>query len=191
MSNKPLTSYQDQVTKNPSLVLIRKDSFEMMLTNFVETYGTSGYSMIYSMGKRVGEEEFKDIANEQKSLGLPMTRPKLLKKALDRITYMGWGNFKAESLELNISTIIVVTNNMFNDKCSKTSVGCCFLHGMVAGVMSQVFESEPHYTEPLCPGEHGERCVFSLASENAQSIIAEVSTTTYTKDSNIEPPQST
>ena len=182
MSNKPLTSSQTQGTQNPSLVLIRRESFEKMLTAFVETYGTSGYSMIFSMGKQVGEEEFKNIAEEQKNLGLPMTRPKLLKKVLERLTSMGWGNFHAESLELNISSIIVVTNNMFNDKCSNTSVGCCFIQGIIAGLMSQVFEAEPHYSEPRCLAQPGGRCVFRLTSEAASSKLAEASTASPHKD---------
>jgi predicted hydrocarbon binding protein len=176
MSNEPLTSSQLQGTRNPSIILLRRESFEKMLSAFTETYGTPGYSMIYSMGKDVGVEEFKNIAEELKTLNIPMTRPKILKKVLERFTSMGWGNFQAESLELDISSIIVVTNNMFSDKCSHTSVGCCFIQGIIAGLMSQVFESEPQYTEPRCLAQPGGRCLFRLKSENARSKVADPST---------------
>jgi predicted hydrocarbon binding protein len=161
---------------NPSIVLLRRESFEKMLTAFTETYGTPGYSMIFSMGKKVGEEEFRNIAEEQEKLNIPMTRPKILKKALDRLTSMGWGRFQAESLELNISAIVVVTNNMFSDKCSKSSVGCCFIQGIIAGLISEVFESEPLYGEPRCLAQPGGRCVFRLSSEKAQNKLIEPTT---------------
>ena len=176
MSNQPLTSSQGQGTRNPSMVLLRREGFEKMLAAFTETYGTPGYSMIYSMGKQVGVEEFKNIAEEQKNLGLPMTRPKILKKVLERFTSMGWGRFQAESLELDISTIIVVTNNMFSDKCSHTSIGCCFIQGIIAGFISQVFESEPLYSEQRCLAQPGGRCVFRLTSEKALSKLTSLST---------------
>ena len=142
-----------------------------MLTNLTDTYGAPGYSMIFSMGKNTGEEEFKSIAEEQKKLGIPMTRPKILKKVLDRLTSMGWGRFHVESLELNASAIVVVNNNIFSDKCSSESVGCCFIQGIIAGLMSEVFESEPVYGEPRCQKEEGERCVFKLTSEKAQNNL--------------------
>jgi predicted hydrocarbon binding protein len=153
------------------MILLRRESFEKMLTNLTETYGAPGYSMIYSLGKNTGEEEFRGIVEEQKQLGIPMTRQKILKMVLDRLTSMGWGRFKVESLELNASAIVVVNRNIFNDSCSHDSVGCCFIQGIIAGIMSEVFESDAIYSEPRCQAEEGERCVLRLTSEKVNNMV--------------------
>ena len=189
MSNNPISSQVEGTQKN-AVVLIRGDSFEKMLTAFTETYGNPGYSMIYSMGKKVGQGEFKNIVEEQKKLGIPTTRPKILKKVLERFTSMGWGSFKAESLELNVSSIIVVTNNIFSDKCLSNSVGCCFIQGIISGLISEVFESEAIYGEPRCLPQPGGRCVIRLTAENTRSIIAEPATVSLSPEINFQTPNS-
>lgn len=125
--------------------------------------------MIYALAKNVGQSEFRSVMEEQKKLFIPMTRPKLLKKVLDRFTYMGFGKFTIESLELNSSAILVVTKNIFNENCSHDSAGCCFIQGLIAGLMVEVFESEPIYNQPRCFIQEGDRCLFRLKSERFQN----------------------
>jgi predicted hydrocarbon binding protein len=169
MINEPLIDRQQEENSKSTVILLRRESFVKMLNNLTETYGTPGYSMIYSLGKNIGEEEFRSVSEEQKKLGISITRPMILKKALERLTSMGWGRFQVKSLELNTSAIVVIRKNIFNDSCSHDSVGCCFVRGLIAGIMSEVFESEPIYSEPRCHAEEGERCVLMLTSEKAKS----------------------
>ncbi|MGD0804536.1 MAG: hypothetical protein ABSA11_10755 [Candidatus Bathyarchaeia archaeon] len=169
MINEPLIDRQQEENSKPTVILLRRESFVKMLTNLTETYGAPGYSMIYSLGKNTGGEEFRSVSEEQKKLGIPMTRPMILKKALERLASMGWGRFQVESLELNASAIVAIKKNIFNDSCSHDSVGCCFIQGLIAGIMSEVFEAEPIYSEPRCHAEEGERCVLMLTSEKAKS----------------------
>jgi predicted hydrocarbon binding protein len=176
MINEPLITRQREGEAKSSVILLRRECFEKMLTNLTETYGAPGYSMIFSMGKNTGESEFRSMAEEQNKLGIPMTRPKILKNVLDRLTSMGWGRFQAESLELNASAVVVVNNNIFSDRCSHDSMGCCFIQGIIAGLMSEVFESEPIYGEPRCLAQPGGRCVFRLSSEKAQNKLIEPAT---------------
>jgi predicted hydrocarbon binding protein len=139
------------------------------MTTLTDTYGSAGYSMIYSLAKNVGQSEFKSVMEEQQRLCIPMTRPKILRKVLDRFTYMGFGKFTIESLELNSSAILVVTRNIFSENCSPESVGCCFMQGLIAGLMVEVFESEPIYNQPRCFIQEGDRCLFRLKSERSQN----------------------
>ena len=165
--NEPLTTQKGETNVKSSVILLRRESFEKILRNLPETYGAPGYSMIFSMGKKTGEEEFKSIAEEEKELGIPTTNIKILKKAFDRLTLMGWGKFHVESLELNASAVVAVNNNIFSEDCTQNSVGCCFIQGIIAGLISKIFESEPIYGEPRCQND-GERCVLRLTSEKAQ-----------------------
>ena len=169
--NEPLTTQKREESIKPSVILLRRESFEKILSNLPETYGAPGYSMIFSMGKTTGEEEFRSIAEEQIELGIPMTQTNILKKVLNRLTLMGWGRFRVESLELNASAVVAVSNNIFSEGCSHDSVGCCFIQGIIAGLMSEVFDSEPVYGEHRCQVEEGERCVFRLTSEKAQDKL--------------------
>jgi predicted hydrocarbon binding protein len=184
MSNNRLST-QAEVRAQNAVVLLRGESFEKMLTDFTETYGNPGYSMIYSMGRKVGQREFKNIVEEQNRLNLPTSHPKILKKVLERFTSMGWGSFKAESLELNVSSIIVVTNNIFSETCSRSSVGCCFIQGIISGLMQEVFESEPIYGEPRCLPQPEGRCVIRLTAGNIKSVITEPTVVVQVDQDNI------
>jgi len=164
MSNKPLTGCQEE-DRDASVVLFRKESFEKFLSGLIETYGQAGYSMVFALAKSVGQSEFKSVMEEQQELTIPMTRPKLLKKVLDRYSAMGWGKFVIESLELNSSAIVVVTNNIFKGSCSPESVGCCFIQGLIAGFMSEVFDSEPVYGQPRCFIQETNRCLFNIRTK--------------------------
>jgi predicted hydrocarbon binding protein len=177
MSNKPLTGCLGDEESSPSVILFRQESFEKIMKTLIDTYGSAGFSMIYSLGKNVGQSEFRSIMEEQKNLCIPMTRPKLLKKVLERFTYMGWGKFAIESLELNSSAIVVITKNIFSKNCSRDSVGCCFIQGLIAGLMSEVFESEPIYDTPRCFIQENERCLFRLKSQKYRNIISDTQLT--------------
>jgi predicted hydrocarbon binding protein len=167
MMNQPLIRSQEEEKGSNSVILFRKECFENILITLQKTYGAPGYAMVYDLGKNVGKEEYKNIADEMTKLGIPNTRQNILKKALDRFTSMGWGRFQAESLELDVSTIIILKNNVFSDSCSNKSIGCTFIHGLIAGLMMEVFESEPVYTEPRCLAQQGGRCVFRIKSEKS------------------------
>ena len=74
MINDPLTTRQREGESKSSVILLRRECFEKMLFNLTNTYGAPGYSMIFSMGKNVGQEEFKSIAEDQKQLDIPFNK---------------------------------------------------------------------------------------------------------------------
>jgi hypothetical protein len=164
MINDPLSDGREKSSRS-DVVLFRRESFEKILQALPNCYDQAGYAMIFQMGQNVGHADFKSVVEEQKKLNIPMTKPKILKKVLERYTSMGWGNFSIQSLDVENSAMIAINGNLFSESCSKKSVGCCFIQGMLAGLMTEVFETEPVFGEPRCLAMQGERCIIRVNKE--------------------------
>jgi predicted hydrocarbon binding protein len=159
-----LRGEEERIDNESSVVLMRADSFQRMLQYFTQTFGSSGLTMIYSMGMANGKYETSQMRDELRNLEAPVTKKLLLEKTLWRLTSMGWGGFKLEKLDsITGEAHIEIKNNPFSLNCdSQENGGCYFIQGFIAGVVSDVLDEDLTYGSPRCShGENGS-CLLQL-----------------------------
>ena len=160
------------VSSIPSVLLMRTDSFEIMMSFLTKNFGTTGLSITYSMGVTNGRYEVIQLRDELKKLEAPATKRELMEKTLQRLTHMGWGRFTLNDLDPVSGEISInIEHNPFRDKCgSHKNGGCHYLQGYVAGVASEILEDEIEYREGRCNKTEDSRCTLRLKKTNYQNL---------------------
>jgi hypothetical protein len=113
LNNALSDGQQEEANSNSSVLLFKGDNFEAIMASLTETYGTAGYSIIFSLGKISGAKEFKNVAEEQRRLNIPMTSEGLLNKTIERLNSMGWGKFQVIKIDIKSSANIQINRNPF------------------------------------------------------------------------------
>lgn len=160
--------------KDLSILIIKSDSFEKMIGSLTRSFGASGSSIIYIMGKENGVNEVKQLREELKSIEYRATKKDLLEKVLLRISNLGWGKISLDNYDSFERTVDVrVKHNPFQLDCSKKEKnGCLFLHGYIAGLVSEAMEEEMEFTNPRCAERKKESCTFKLKRKNSTPLIS-------------------
>jgi predicted hydrocarbon binding protein len=153
-----------------SVLLMRTDSFQSMLKYFTITFGASGLTMIYSMGEANGKYETRQMKGELRSLEAPIIKQQLIEKSLWRLTSMGWGDFKLDSLDpIKCQATIKISINPFSENCKSTDAGgCYYLQGYIAGVISEALNEDITYKETRCSKTEEGSCELNLMSIKGQ-----------------------
>jgi len=159
-----LNEEEKKKNNEPSVVLMRTDFFERMMSYHTKNFGATGLSMIYSMGFANGKYEVFQLRDELLELEAPITKSVLLEKTLQRITHMGWGSIHiSEFNQITSEVKVEISFNPFRAKCqSVNNGGCHFLQGYVAGVISEVLGEEVTYNETRCMKSGDCECLLLL-----------------------------
>ena len=150
-----------------SLLLMKPESFNNIMSYLSKSFGTPGLSMIYSMGQESGSKEVKEIREEMKKIENPLPKKELVEKALQRMSQMGWGRFDLQELDQITGNIEVkIENNPFSYSCAMNDTcGCLFLHGYISGIMTESLEAEIACANPRCIDLDDSQCLIRLMRE--------------------------
>lgn len=147
-----------------SILLIKTNSFKNMVGYLTKSFGTPGLTMVYSMGEENGVDEVKQLRRDLKKLETPLAKKQLLEKALQRVSQMGWGKISIGEFDAVGGKInIIIKHNPFSDACgTKEAGGCFFLHGYMAGLVSEIMEEKMEYGSPRCLDIEENQCVLRI-----------------------------
>jgi predicted hydrocarbon binding protein len=167
MTDSRLEVTNEKAPSGQSLLLMKSESFNNIMSYLTKSFGTPGLSMIYSMGHDSGEKEVKQIREEMKKIEKPLPKKDLVEKALQRMSQMGWGRFDLQELDQITGHVEVkIKNNPFSDSCAMNETcGCLFLHGYLSGIMTESLEAEIACANPRCIDLDDSRCVIRLMRE--------------------------
>ena len=159
--------------KKNSLVLMKTDAFANIMGFLTKSFGPPGLSIIYSMGIENGVHEVTELRKELKKIESPVAKKELLEKTLQTHSQMGWGKFQLSEFDPVAGyTNVEVEHNPFSDKCGKHDAGgCFFLHGYVAGLVSEVLEEEVTYGAPRCLDVDKNTCMLRLVRATGKPYI--------------------
>jgi len=147
-----------------SIILIKTKSFANMVGYLTKSFGTPGLSMVYAMGKENGQEEVNQLRLDLKKLETPLAKKELLDKVLQRVSQMGWGKLSIGEFDAVGGKVrINVNHNPFSEDCgTKDAGGCFFLHGYMAGLVSEVMEEPMEFSSPRCLDVEDDQCILRL-----------------------------
>ena len=167
MINSRLEVTNEKTQGSQSLLLMKSESFNNIMSYLSQSFGAPGLSMIYSMGHDSGVKEIKQIREEMKKIEKPLQKKELVDKALQRMSQMGWGKFDLEELDLITGKIeLKIRNNPFSESCAMNDTcGCLFLHGYISGIMTESLESEIACASPRCIDLDDSHCSIRLMRE--------------------------
>ncbi|MCX6655529.1 MAG: hypothetical protein NTY03_10485 [Candidatus Bathyarchaeota archaeon] len=167
MTNSRLEATNKKAQSSQSLLLIKSESFNNIMSYLSKSFGTPGLSMIYSMGHDSGAKEIKQIREEMKKIEKPLPKKDLVEKALQRMSQMGWGRFDLQDLDQITGNVEVkIKNNPFSDSCAMNDTcGCLFLHGYISGIMTESLEEEIACASPRCIDLDDSQCLIKLMRE--------------------------
>jgi hypothetical protein len=143
-----------------------------MVGSLTNCFGTAGYAMIYSMGQENGANEVKQLRQDLRRLEAPADKKELLDRSMRRVSHMGWGKISVSEYDPVDGIVnINVKANPFSDKCgAKEAYGCFFLHGYMAGLVSEVMEEEMEYGVPRCLDVEKGSCVLRLVQASSNTL---------------------
>jgi predicted hydrocarbon binding protein len=147
---------------NQSLILMKTESFNNIMGYLSKSFGSSGLSIIYSMGHDSGVREVKKIREEMKQLEKPLPKRAIIEMSLQRLSQMGWGKFELKELDQITGNVdISVKKNPFSETCAMNeNSGCLFLHGYVSGILTEALEEETMCGNPRCIDLDETSCTF-------------------------------
>jgi predicted hydrocarbon binding protein len=135
-----------------------------MFTPLIRHLQTSGYPIIYTMGRESGVQEVRQLREEQTTLNTPLIKREILEKALNRLSQMGWGKITLTQYSfIDGGVSISIKFNPFTEECkSKTKTSCIFLRGLISGITSEILEEDMQFSNPICQVTEDETCLLHL-----------------------------
>ena len=173
--------------KGDSLLLMRPDSFLKMIQALTNSFGSSGAAMIFNMGLGCGYSEAAKVREDNGGFR-SLDKRELLIKAFLRISQEGWGEISLIYYDPVTGLMgVSVRHNPFVDGCGTERIeGCHFLKGYIAGLASEMLETDMVYTVNGCAGIQDGACQLQLerASDRSKRKIKELIENTPTDQAN-------
>jgi predicted hydrocarbon binding protein len=178
---------EEKKKKESTLLILKSDSFLKTIQALTNSFGTSGSGMIFNMGLNCGYSEGTHVLEESKE-PQPDNSESLLEKSFYRSTSMGWGDISIDHYDAETSTLeITIDNNPFKDNCGTERLeGCHFIRGYLAGVVSEILDTDMVFTSDECKGTQDGYCTFHMekASDRSARKIEELLKSSENKPDN-------
>jgi predicted hydrocarbon binding protein len=156
--------------KENTLLLIRPEPFLKMIQALTNSFGSSGSAMIFNMGLGCGYSEASQVREDNGGFR-SVEKRELLLKALQRMSQEGWGQISLNYYDPVTGILgIAVKRNPFVEGCGTEKLeGCHFLRGFIAGVASEMLETDMVYLEGGCGGLKDGACQLQLEKASSRS----------------------
>jgi predicted hydrocarbon binding protein len=163
--------------REDTLLLMRPEPFLKMIQALTNTFGSSGAAMIFNMGLSCGYSEASQTREDSGGLRSHDKR-ELLQKSLQRVSQEGWGQISLNYYDTITGVAgISLKQNPFLEGCGTERLeGCHFLKGFIAGIASEILETDMVYTAEGCGGMKNGACQLQLerASDRSARKIREL-----------------